>query len=1266
MSASGFVGSVVRIQSTGRPDTLVTVQQPGSEYMEINGGAGYLVDIGNYTATINKVGFIAFLFSSPGPAQFGGDGFNGLTFSDVNNDLPYIRGAWLGNQVGLSGLGSSDLTTTENSVTIDFQSVIFNDDHQVTINVDFNDAPVAPDLGLRALEGAPIIAGPLSSQISDLDLSDTTFTFSLVQTTQFGSLLFLSAGSFIYTPTDPNFFGQDKFTFQVSDGFGGTDQGDFYIDVLAQNDAPEVTNETLTAVVEDSAARTISFASLLANDSAGPANESTQTLTITELRNAVGGTVVIDGTNVIFTPSANFNGTASFEYVVQDNGTSQRVGSGNAIESYADGKTAVAKTSFQIAPVSDAPSGTSKILAINGNTVYTITAADFGFSDPADGHGLLGVLIDPPTGQGSLKLAGAALTTGRFVSASDIDAGRLTFAPLPNGVGNNYGAFSFQVMDNANPVIGGDTLDPTPNQLTFNVTPMDDTPIVTAKTNQFIVNSTTANDQFDPKVVALNDGRLMLVWTSEVGAGAYEIRGRVMRADGTPVDRDGAGGGTDGDFKINFTTAGAQEQPSIAVLANGGFVATWYDNGEIRAAAFDSSGFAIDPDGTGPLAAGDFVVNTTTAGLQHRPSVAALAGGGYVITWQTAGASAGSYEVYGKAFSATNVPATANDVHVSSQTGANQNNPAAGPQPSIAGLTNGNYVVTWQYGANGTEVLYRIVSPAGAAITDTFQANPIDPDFQGNARVAALQNGRFAIVWSDEVAPGDFDLWVRTYDSSGNPFPVIYRVNSVTTGVQGTPAITQLGDGRIAVAWRDDENVDGSSDINVRILESTGAPADRDGNGAPDGDIVVNASATGVSDPAPGITGLPNGGFAVAWKSGSPGDIQARTFSPIVANNDSLDAFEDSGLAGLVVGGVGRLLFNDSYAGGLKSLTVQAYSAATAHGNVNVTADGAFDYSPNANYFGPDSFTYTVTDGVFRATATVNVTVHSSNDPPVAGDDSVTVAEDSGATTIDVLGNDSAGPANENQTLTVTAVTQPANGVVSLNNGVVTFTPNANFAGTTSFSYTVSDGGPDNGDGNTDTATVTVTVPGSPDAPVANAVNATGAEDAPSIEITLTGSDADAGDAVETFTVAALPANGVLFLDAGLSQPVAAGQAYQATSQQLKLYFVPADDFFGAASFDYVANDGSLNSAPATATVTVTAENDPPDAVDDTVTVEEDSGATIIGVLANDDAGAANENQTLTVTAVTQPANGAVSSATAWCGSRRMPTSRARRASPTR
>ena len=61
-------------------------------------------------------------------------------------------------------------------------------------------------------------------------------------------------------------------------------------------------------------------------------------------------------------------------------------------------------------------------------------------------------------------------------------------------------------------------------------------------------------------------------------------------------------------------------------------------------------------------------------------------------------------------------------------------------------------------------------------------------------------------------------------------------------------------------------------------------------------------------------------------------------------------------------------------------------------------------YTPNANFFGADSFTYTISDGNGgTATATVNVTVTAVNDPPVANDDVATVAEDSGANTINVL-----------------------------------------------------------------------------------------------------------------------------------------------------------------------------------------------------------------------------------------------------------------------
>ena len=99
--------------------------------------------------------------------------------------------------------------------------------------------------------------------------------------------------------------------------------------------------------------------------------------------------------------------------------------------------------------------------------------------------------------------------------------------------------------------------------------------------------------------------------------------------------------------------------------------------------------------------------------------------------------------------------------------------------------------------------------------------------------------------------------------------------------------------------------------------------------------------------------------------------------------------------------------------------------------------DDTVTYTPDANYFGPDSFTYTIQDNGqsgsppandFKSdTATVNVTVTPVNDPPDAVNDSKTVAEDSGASSVDVLGNDSEGPANESsQTLTITAVSDPA------------------------------------------------------------------------------------------------------------------------------------------------------------------------------------------------------------------------------------------------
>src|SRR5690606_32779351 len=112
--------------------------------------------------------------------------------------------------------------------------------------------------------------------------------------------------------------------------------------------------------------------------------------------------------------------------------------------------------------------------------------------------------------------------------------------------------------------------------------------------------------------------------------------------------------------------------------------------------------------------------------------------------------------------------------------------------------------------------------------------------------------------------------------------------------------------------------------------------------------------------------------------------------------------------------------------------------------------------------------------------------------------------------------------------------------------------------------------------------------------PVADDVSASGEEDADSIEVTLSGSDIDAGDAVESFTLTSLPTNGTLYTDSTLTTAAVIGTAYATSDGTLTLYFVPDADFNGEVSFTYTASDGELDSAEATATITVDAVNDAP------------------------------------------------------------------------
>jgi hypothetical protein len=138
-----------------------------------------------------------------------------------------------------------------------------------------------------------------------------------------------------------------------------------------------------------------------------------------------------------------------------------------------------------------------------------------------------------------------------------------------------------------------------------------------------------------------------------------------------------------------------------------------------------------------------------------------------------------------------------------------------------------------------------------------------------------------------------------------------------------------------------------------------------------------------------------------------------------------------------------------------------------AYGIVSLNTDETLLYTPNPDWFGTDSFSYTVYDGNLSDIATVTVTVSPVNDPPVANDDAAETDQDT-PISVAVLSNDYD---VDEDVLSVTAITNPGHGTVVINaDDTITYTPAANFFGSDSFTYTASDGLL------TDTATVSVTV----------------------------------------------------------------------------------------------------------------------------------------------------------------------------------------------
>ena len=280
------------------------------------------------------------------------------------------------------------------------------------------------------------------------------------------------------------------------------------------------------------------------------------------------------------------------------------------------------------------------------------------------------------------------------------------------------------------------------------------------------------------------------------------------------------------------------------------------------------------------------------------------------------------------------------------------------------------------------------------------------------------------------------------------------------------------------------------------------------------------------------------------------------------------------------------------------SLTLTAVST-SGSGTVAVNADGvSVDYTPALDFNGTETITYTVSDGVLTdATGTLTITVTAVNDAPVAVDDTATVLEDAALTSIDLIANDTDA---DGDTLSLTAVSTAGTGTVAVNaDGLsVDYTPAANFNGTETITYTVSDGVLTDA-----TGTLTITDTAVNDAPVANEQTILVDEQGTvsvltNSETTLLYNASDAENDALTAILVTGPSSGTLVLN----------------SDGTFSYEQNGTETF-SDSFTYKANDGNLDSEIATVTITITPVNDntPSDIVLSSNTIDENLSNVVIG-----------------------------------------------------
>ena len=556
--------------------------------------------------------------------------------------------------------------------------------------------------------------------------------------------------------------------------------------------------------------------------------------------------------------------------------------------------------------------------------------------------------------------------------------------------------------------------------------------------------------------IALNatDDEYLVTWhaaaSSDGERGEHEIYGQRINAEGAELG---------GDFRISHTGTDGDETRDAAFSkvayspdADEYFV-TWYSDGLATEDEHEIFGQRITSDGqaAGPEIRISHVGRDGDASRDGLlPSIAYNGvADEYLIVWHAdALRTDNEFEIFGQRISASGQE-LGPVIRVSSA-GRDDDPNAMARNPNVAfNRQEGEFLVVWVNfagaPANDEEIFGQRINAAGEEIQGDFQiseSGTAGQEFEraggGPEPVYNQSSDEFLVTWQEsfDAAGGvdDIEVMGRLLMPEAPT-----AVDDSKTVAEDDPATT------INVLANDTDPDGGPKTINSKTNGAHGAVA------------ITNSGADLTYTPAPDYCGPDS--FTYTLNGGSTATVSI-TVSCVDASptavEDSKTVAEDDPATTI------NVLANDTDPdGGPKTINSKTNGT---HGTVAITNSGAdLTYTPDADYCGSDSFTYTLNGG---SAATVNVTVTCIDDPPTAVNDSKTVSEGDPATTINVLANDTdpdGGPK------TITAKTNGAHGTVAITNSVadLTYTPAPDYCGPDSFTYTINGGS---------TATVSITV----------------------------------------------------------------------------------------------------------------------------------------------------------------------------------------------